>query len=74
MARRPAGQIYGTADVLRYARTSFLQTAVGPFSVKGKSRPVQAWRGPAGEDRCAGTAKPSCRSSGASRSSASCAR
>lgn len=43
VARAPAGCIYATRDVLRRAKTSFAQTALEPFAVKGKSRPVQAW-------------------------------
>ncbi len=42
-AKAPAGRIYATRDVLRRAKTSFAQTALEPFAVKGKSRPVQAW-------------------------------
>jgi class 3 adenylate cyclase/tetratricopeptide (TPR) repeat protein len=43
VAKAPAGQIYATRDVLRRAKTRFAQTALEPFAVKGKSRPVQAW-------------------------------
>ena len=43
MANAPAGHLYATADVLDGAKTSFAQTAVEPFAVKGKSRPVRAW-------------------------------
>jgi class 3 adenylate cyclase/tetratricopeptide (TPR) repeat protein len=43
MGKAPAGHLYATRDVLRYAKTSFQETAMEPFSVKGKSRPVQAW-------------------------------
>lgn len=43
VARAPAGRIYATRDVMRRAKTSFAQTALEPFAVKGKTRPVQAW-------------------------------
>jgi class 3 adenylate cyclase/tetratricopeptide (TPR) repeat protein len=43
MSKAPAGHLYATREVLRYAKTSFHETAMEPFSVKGKSRPVQAW-------------------------------
>ena len=43
MAKAPAGHIYATRDVLRGAKTSFEQAGLEPLSVKGKSRPVQAW-------------------------------
>ncbi|HUA05760.1 MAG TPA: adenylate/guanylate cyclase domain-containing protein [Solirubrobacteraceae bacterium] len=43
MGKAPAGHVYATRDVLRYAKTRFEETALEPFSVKGKSRPVQAW-------------------------------
>jgi class 3 adenylate cyclase/tetratricopeptide (TPR) repeat protein len=43
VAKAPAGRIYATRDVLRGAKTTFEQTVVLPFAVKGKSRPVQAW-------------------------------
>jgi class 3 adenylate cyclase/tetratricopeptide (TPR) repeat protein len=43
VARAPAGHIYATRDVLRRAKTRFAQTALEPFAVKGKIRPVQAW-------------------------------
>jgi class 3 adenylate cyclase/tetratricopeptide (TPR) repeat protein len=42
-AKAPAGRIYATRDVLRGAKTTFEQTVLLPFAVKGKSRPVQAW-------------------------------
>src|SRR6516164_984523 len=44
MAAAPAGQIYATASVLDHARTQFATKALEPFSVKGKSEPVQAYR------------------------------
>ena len=43
MGKAPAGRLYATRDVLRHARVRFSQTEVGPFKVKGKARPVQAW-------------------------------
>ena len=43
MAKAPSGHIYATRDALRGAKTAFEQTALEPFAVKGKSRPVQAW-------------------------------
>ncbi|HUA05762.1 MAG TPA: adenylate/guanylate cyclase domain-containing protein [Solirubrobacteraceae bacterium] len=43
MAKAPAGHLYATRGVLEDAKTAFAQTALEPFSVKGKSRPVQAW-------------------------------
>src|SRR5262249_24740945 len=42
-AKAPPGHRYATRDVLRGAKTPFDQTALEPFLVKGKSRPVQAW-------------------------------
>jgi class 3 adenylate cyclase/tetratricopeptide (TPR) repeat protein len=43
MGKAPAGHIYATREVLRHAKTGFQQTALEPFSVKGKARPVEAW-------------------------------
>jgi class 3 adenylate cyclase len=43
MGKAPAGHIYATNDVLRQARGRFSQSEVGPFTVKGKAKPVQAW-------------------------------
>ncbi len=43
VAKAPMGRVYATREVLRGAKTSFEQTALEPFAVKGKSRPVQAW-------------------------------
>jgi class 3 adenylate cyclase/tetratricopeptide (TPR) repeat protein len=43
MGKAPFGHVYATRDVLRHARGQFAQVEVGPFTVKGKSRPVQAW-------------------------------
>jgi class 3 adenylate cyclase/predicted ATPase len=44
MAAAPAGEIYATASVLDHARTHFVTEALEPFSVKGKSEAVQAYR------------------------------
>jgi len=43
VTRARVGQILTTREVLRGAKTSFEQTALEPFTVKGKSRPVHAW-------------------------------
>jgi hypothetical protein len=43
VAKAPVGRVYATRDVLRRAKTGFEQTALEPFAVKGKSRPVHAW-------------------------------
>lgn len=43
MAKAPAGHLYATREVLGGAKTAFAQSALEPFAVKGKSRPVQAW-------------------------------
>ncbi len=43
MGKAPIGHIYATREVLGRAKTRFQQTALEPFSVKGKARPVQAW-------------------------------
>ncbi len=43
MAKAPAGRIYATADVLDRSNTLFATTALEPFMVKGKSKPVSAW-------------------------------
>jgi class 3 adenylate cyclase/tetratricopeptide (TPR) repeat protein len=43
MAAAVPGQILSTGPVLERSRTSFLATALPPFSVKGKARPVQAF-------------------------------
>jgi len=57
--KAPAGHIYATREVLHRAKTSFQQTAVEPFSVKGKARPVQAWDvGPPVRAAPRATAKP----------------
>ena len=43
MGKAPAGHIYATRDVLRQVPGRFRQAEVGPFTVKGKAKPVQAW-------------------------------
>jgi class 3 adenylate cyclase/tetratricopeptide (TPR) repeat protein len=43
MGKAPAGHLYATREVLRHARGRFRQSEVGPFTVKGKIRPVHAW-------------------------------
>ncbi len=43
MGKAPAGHLFATGDVLRYAKTRFEESALEPFSVKGKSHPIQAW-------------------------------
>ena len=42
MAKAPWGEIYATEGALRCSRTKFATTAVPPFMVKGKLRPVDA--------------------------------
>ena len=42
MTKAPWGSIYATEGVLERPQTSFQSTAVAPFTVKGKLRPVQA--------------------------------
>jgi class 3 adenylate cyclase/tetratricopeptide (TPR) repeat protein len=42
MTKAPWGSIYATEGVLERSQTSFQSTAVAPFTVKGKLRPVQA--------------------------------
>jgi class 3 adenylate cyclase/tetratricopeptide (TPR) repeat protein len=44
MAKAPWGTIFTTAGVLDRSKTAFERTAVEPFMVKGKSRPVEAWQ------------------------------
>jgi class 3 adenylate cyclase/tetratricopeptide (TPR) repeat protein len=52
MAAAKPGDILATAGVLDRARTQFATDALGPFQVKGKSEPVQAFRvGRAGGSR-----------------------
>jgi class 3 adenylate cyclase/tetratricopeptide (TPR) repeat protein len=43
MARAPAGEAYVNAKLLEGSGTRFHTTALEPFAVKGKARPVQAW-------------------------------
>jgi class 3 adenylate cyclase/tetratricopeptide (TPR) repeat protein len=43
MGKAPAGKIYATRDILGQVEGRFRQTALEPFAVKGKARPVQAW-------------------------------
>ena len=43
MGKTPPGQVYATRDVLRHSRGRFRETEVGPFTVKGKAKPVHAW-------------------------------
>jgi class 3 adenylate cyclase/tetratricopeptide (TPR) repeat protein len=43
MGKAPAGHVYATRDVVRQVPGRFRQTEVGPFTVKGKAKPVQAW-------------------------------
>jgi class 3 adenylate cyclase/tetratricopeptide (TPR) repeat protein len=43
MAKAGAGEIYATAEVLDRSNTRFATTALEPFMVKGKAKPVQAW-------------------------------
>ena len=48
MAKAGPRQIYATADVLDRSNTLFATTALEPFMVKGKAKPIQAWEvGPA---------------------------
>ena len=42
MTKAPWGSIFATEGVLERSQTSFQNTAVAPFTVKGKLRPVQA--------------------------------
>ncbi len=41
--RAPAGRVYATRGVLDCAKFKFRETAIEPFVVKGKARPVEAW-------------------------------
>jgi class 3 adenylate cyclase/tetratricopeptide (TPR) repeat protein len=43
MGKAPAGHIYSTSGILQQVEGRFKQTALEPFSVKGKAHPVQAW-------------------------------
>lgn len=54
MGKAPSGAVFATAAVLDRSRTMFATTALEPFMVKGKARPVQAWSvGPAAGVRAA---------------------
>ncbi len=44
MAHAAPGEILATHDVLDRSPTAFVREAVEPFSVKGKARPVEAWK------------------------------
>jgi class 3 adenylate cyclase/tetratricopeptide (TPR) repeat protein len=43
MAKAPPGRVYATAEVLDRSNTVFEASALEPFTVKGKARPVTAW-------------------------------
>jgi tetratricopeptide (TPR) repeat protein len=43
MARARPGEVYVTSSVLERSATAFTTTALEPFTVKGKARPVSAW-------------------------------
>lgn len=43
MGKAPAGHVYATRDVVRRVEGRFRLSALEPFAVKGKARPVQAW-------------------------------
>ncbi len=43
MGKAELGQVLATETVLARSRTEFQTTAVGPFALKGKSEPVQAY-------------------------------
>ena len=59
MGKAPAGHIYCTSGILRQVDGRFRQTALEPFSVKGKTRPVQAWDvGPPLRSESRATARP----------------
>jgi class 3 adenylate cyclase/tetratricopeptide (TPR) repeat protein len=48
MGAAPWGTVYATRGVLERSQTAFDTSAVAPLRVKGKSRPVEAWKvGPA---------------------------
>ncbi|HEY4607072.1 MAG TPA: AAA family ATPase, partial [Acidimicrobiia bacterium] len=42
MAKAPAGQVYAATGVMEGSRTTFEETPIEPFLVKGKKRPVEA--------------------------------
>ncbi len=59
MGKAPAGHVYCTSGILGKVDGRFRQTALEPFSVKGKSRPVQAWDvGPPLRSESRATARP----------------
>ena len=59
MGKAPAGHVYSTSGILRQVEGRFRQTALEPFSVKGKTRPVQAWDvGPPLRSESRATARP----------------
>ena len=43
MGKAPVGHVYATRDVVRQVPGRFRQAEVGPFTVKGKAKAVQAW-------------------------------
>jgi tetratricopeptide (TPR) repeat protein len=43
MAKAPPGEIYATAGVLDRSATRFALAELQPFTVKGKTHPIQAW-------------------------------
>jgi class 3 adenylate cyclase/tetratricopeptide (TPR) repeat protein len=43
MAKSQPGRIYATADVLERSNTVFQTSALEPFMVKGKAKPIEAW-------------------------------
>jgi class 3 adenylate cyclase/tetratricopeptide (TPR) repeat protein len=43
-AKAPWGAIYATPEVVQHSNTRFDADSVEPFMVKGKIRPVEAWR------------------------------
>jgi class 3 adenylate cyclase/tetratricopeptide (TPR) repeat protein len=58
MGKAPSGHIYATRGVLERAKTTFDRTALEPFRVKGKARPVEAWDvGPVTRAAAGGTAR-----------------
>lgn len=58
MGKAPSGRVYATRGILERAKTSFDRTALEPFRVKGKARPVEAWDvGPVTRAAAGGTAR-----------------
>jgi tetratricopeptide (TPR) repeat protein len=43
MAKAPFGRVYTSGGLLERSNTEFDASAIPPFMVKGKSRPVEAW-------------------------------